>query len=53
MPFSMSGYWAGVGTVVLALAAGFGGGTMIADLVASDTAVPPPGMSRLERSDGG
>jgi hypothetical protein len=49
MPFSMNAYWAGAGTVVLALAAGFGGGTLIADLISNDTAFPAPGTSRLER----
>jgi hypothetical protein len=49
MPISMNAYWAGAGTVVLALAAGFGGGTMIADLISNGTAIPAPGTSRLER----
>ena len=40
-------YWAGVGTVVVALVGGFGGGMLVADRLSSSGAVPAPGKSRL------
>ena len=47
MTASLSAYWAGVGTVVIALAGGFGGGIFVADRLSSASAVPAPGKSRL------
>ena len=47
MTSSLSAYWAGVGTVVIALAGGFGGGIFVADRLSSSSAVPAPGKSRL------
>ena len=40
-------YWAGVGTVVVALVGGFGGGMLVADRLSSSGSVPAPGKSRL------
>ena len=47
MTASLSAYWAGVGTVVIALAGGFGGGIFFADRLSSSSAVPASGKSRL------
>jgi hypothetical protein len=46
MPFSLSSYLIGVGTVVGALAFGFGGGVLLTNTAMKDT---PPGQTRLER----
>ena len=47
MTSSFMVYWAGVGTVVVALVGGFGGGMLVADRLSSSGSVPAPGKSRL------
>src|SRR3954471_13529942 len=47
MPFSMTSYFLGVGTVVGALALGFGGGIVLTNTAIKDT---PAGPSRVERA---
>src|SRR3954453_18869988 len=47
MPFSMTSYFLGVGTVVGALALGFGGGIVLTNTAIKDT---PTGPSRVERA---
>src|SRR3954454_4209957 len=47
MPFSMTSYFLGVGTVVGALALGFGGGIVLTNTAIKDT---PSGPSRVERA---
>src|SRR3954468_1688954 len=47
MPFSMMSYFLGVGTVVGALAFGFGGGVLLTKTAIKDT---PTGASRIERA---
>jgi hypothetical protein len=46
MPFSMTTYFAGVGTVVGALAVGFGGAVVLTTAAVKDT---PAGPTRIER----
>jgi type IV secretory pathway VirB10-like protein len=46
MPFSMTTFFAGVGTVVGALALGFGGGIVLTDTAIKDS---PAGPTRIER----
>jgi hypothetical protein len=46
MPFSMTTYFAGVGTVVGALALGFGGGVVLTSTAIKDS---PAGPTRIER----
>ena len=46
MPFSMTTYFAGVGTVVGALALGFGGAVVLTNTAIKDT---PAGPTRIER----
>ena len=46
MTSSFTVYWAGVGTVVVALVGGFGGGMLVADRLSAGS-VPAPGKSRL------
>jgi type IV secretory pathway VirB10-like protein len=46
MPFSMTTYFAGVGTVVGALALGFGSGIVLTNTAIKDT---PAGQTRIER----
>lgn len=50
MKLEMSTYLAGIATAALAIAAGFGGGVLIANSVDTNGAVPAPGMSRIERT---
>jgi hypothetical protein len=50
MKLSMNAYIAGLGTAALAIAAGFGGGVLIADRVDTHSAPPAAGMSRIERT---
>jgi hypothetical protein len=47
MPFSMTSYFLGVGTVVGALALGFGGGIVLTNTAIKET---PTGPSRVERA---
>ena len=47
MTSSFTVYWAGVGTVVVALVGGFGGGMLVADRLSSSGSLPAPGKSRL------
>jgi hypothetical protein len=46
MPFSLSSYLVGVGTVVGALAFGFGGGVLLTNSAMKES---PPGQTRIER----
>jgi len=46
MPLSLNSYFLGVGTVVGALAFGFGGGVLLTNTAMKDS---PPGQTRLER----
>src|SRR5450631_2366350 len=50
MPFSMTTYFAGVGTVVGALALGFGGGIVLTN-TAKDTPAGPTRIERVMRSE--
>jgi hypothetical protein len=50
MKLEMSTYLAGVATAALAIAAGFGGGVIIANSFDTNGAVPAAGMSRIERT---
>jgi type IV secretory pathway VirB10-like protein len=51
MPFSMTTYFAGVGTVVGALALGFGGGIVLTDTAIKDTPAGPTRIERVMRSE--
>jgi type IV secretory pathway VirB10-like protein len=51
MPFSMTTYFAGVGTVVGALALGFGGGVVLTNTAIKDTPAGPTRIERVMRSE--
>jgi hypothetical protein len=51
MPLSLSSYLLGVGTVVGAVACGFGGGVFLTNTVMKDTAAPPTRVERVARSE--
>ena len=51
MPFSMTTYFAGVGTVVGALALGFGGGIVLTNMAIKDTPAGPTRVERVMRSE--
>jgi hypothetical protein len=51
MPFSMTTYFAGVGTVVGALALGFGGGIVLTNTAIKDTPAGPTRIERVMRSE--
>ena len=51
MPFSMTTYFAGVGTVVGALALGFGGGVVLTNTATKDTPAGPTRIERVMRSE--
>jgi hypothetical protein len=51
MPFSLSSYLLGIGTVVGALALGFGGGTLLTKAALKDTTVVPTRVERVARSE--
>ena len=51
MPFSLSSYLLGVGTVVGALAFGFGGGVLLTKTAMKDTAVAETRVERVKRAD--
>jgi hypothetical protein len=51
MPFSMSTYFAGVGTVVGALALGFGGALVLTNTAIKDTPAGPTRIERVMRSE--
>jgi len=51
MPFSMTTYFAGVGTVVGALALGFGGGVVLTNTAIKDTRAGPTRIERVARSE--
>src|SRR5471032_2891399 len=51
MPFSMTTYFAGVGTVVGALALGFGGGIVLTNTAIKDTPTGPTRIERVMRSE--
>src|ERR1035437_320456 len=51
MPFSMTTYFAGVGTVVGALAFGFGGGVVLTNTAIKDTPAGPMRIERVMRSE--
>ena len=51
MPFSMTTYLAGVGTVVGALALGFGGGVVLTNTAIKDTPAGPTRIERVMRSE--
>lgn len=51
MPFSMSTYFAGVGTVVGALALGLGGGVVLTNTAIKDTRAGPTRIERVMRSE--
>jgi len=51
MPFSMMSYFLGVGTVVGALALGFGGGIVLTKTAIKDTPAGPSRMERVARSE--
>lgn len=50
MKLELKTYMAGVATAGFAIAAGFGGGIFLANSVESNSAVPAPGLSRIERT---
>jgi type IV secretory pathway VirB10-like protein len=51
MPFSLSSYLLGVGTVVGALAFGFGGGVLLTKTAMNDTPVAETRVERVKRAD--
>jgi nucleoid-associated protein YgaU len=51
MPFSLSSYLLGVGTVVGALAFGFGGGVLLTKTAMKDTPVAETRIERVKRAD--
>jgi hypothetical protein len=51
MPFSMTTYFAGVGTVVGALAVGFGGAVVLTNTAIKDTPAGPTRIERVMRSE--
>jgi hypothetical protein len=51
MPFSLSSYLLGVGTVVGALAFGFGGGVLMTQTAMMDTPVAETRVERIKRAD--
>jgi type IV secretory pathway VirB10-like protein len=51
MPFSMTTYFAGVGTVVGALALGFGGGIVLTNTAIKDAPAGPTRIERVMRSE--
>ena len=51
MPFSMTTYFAGVGTVVGALALGFGAGIVLTNTAIKDTPAGPTRIERVARSE--
>ena len=51
MPFSLSSYLLGVGTVVGALAFGFGGGVLLTKTAMKDTPVAETRVERVKRAD--
>jgi len=51
MPFSLSSYLLGVGTVVAALALGFGGGVLLTKTAMKDTPVAETRVERVKRTD--
>jgi hypothetical protein len=51
MPFSMTTYFAGVGTVVGALAVGFGGAVVLTTTAVKDTPAGPTRIERVMRSE--
>jgi len=51
MPFSLSSYLLGVGTVVGALAFGFGGGVLLTKTAMKDTPVAETRIDRVKRAD--
>jgi type IV secretory pathway VirB10-like protein len=51
MPFSMTTYFAGVGTVVGALALGFGGAVVLTNTTIKDTPTGPTRIERVMRSE--
>jgi len=51
MPFSLSSYLLGVGTVVGALAFGFGGGVLLTRTAMKDTPVAETRVERVKRAD--
>jgi type IV secretory pathway VirB10-like protein len=51
MPFSMTTYFAGVGTVVGALALGLGGGVVLTNTAIKDTPTGPTRIERVMRSE--
>ncbi len=51
MPFSMTTYFAGVGTVAGALALGFGGGIVLTNTTIKDTPAGPTRIERVMRSE--
>ena len=51
MPFSLSSYLLGVGTVVGALAFGVGGGVLLTKTAMKDTPVTETRVERVERAD--
>src|ERR1043166_4039233 len=51
MPFSMTSYFLGVGTVVGALALGFGGGIVLTNTAIKDTRSGPSRVERAARSE--
>jgi type IV secretory pathway VirB10-like protein len=51
MPFSMTTYFAGVGTVAGALALGFGGGVVLTNSAIKDTPAGPTRIERVMRSE--
>jgi type IV secretory pathway VirB10-like protein len=51
MPFSLTSYLLGVGTVVGALAFGFGGGVLLTNAAMKETAAGPTRVERVARSE--
>jgi hypothetical protein len=51
MPFSLSSYLLGVGTVVGALAFGFGGGVLLTNTAMKETSATPTRVERLARAE--
>jgi hypothetical protein len=51
MPFSLGSYLLGVGTVVGALAFGFGGGVLITNTAVKETAAGSTRVERVARSE--
>jgi hypothetical protein len=51
MPFSMTTYFAGVGTVVGALVLGFGGGVVLTNTAIKETRAGPTRIERVARSE--